>query len=112
MVQPHELKVGELLARSSGFDVTFLAVGIGKSPDILFRGKKWEIKSPKGSKSRTIENNVRNALKQSNNVIIDLGRIQRSDELCLRDINKQIFHRKSLRNVLVVTKLGKVVLLK
>lgn len=36
LIQPHELKVGELLART-GSDVTFLAVGVGKSPDIVSR---------------------------------------------------------------------------
>lgn len=38
----------------------------------LFRGKKWEIKPPKGAKRRTIENNIRNTLKQSRNIIVDL----------------------------------------
>lgn len=85
MIQPHELKVGELLART-GCDVTFLAVGIDKSPDIMFCGKKWEIKSPKGAKRRTMENNIRTALKQSNNIIIDLSRIKVSEDSCLRYI--------------------------
>gem|GEM_PF-6542614 len=40
MAQPHELKVGELLART-GHDVTFLSVGLDKSPDIMFRCKKY-----------------------------------------------------------------------
>lgn len=83
LIQPHELKVGELLART-GSDVTFLAVGVEKSPDIMFRGKKWEIKSPKGSKRRTIENNIRVALKQSSNIILDLSRIKVEEGSCLR----------------------------
>lgn len=83
LIQPHELKVGELLART-GSDVTFLAVGVGKSPDIMFRGKKWEIMSPKGSKRRTIENNIRVALKQSSNIILDLSRIKVEEGSCLR----------------------------
>ena len=83
MIQPHELKVGELLARTD-HDVTFLSVGLDKSPDIMFRGKKWEIKSPKDSKRRTIENNIRTALKQSSNIIIDLSRINVSEDSCLR----------------------------
>lgn len=83
LIQPHELKVGELLART-GSDVTFLAVGVEKSPDIMFRGKKWEIKSPKGSKRRTIENNIRVALKQSSSIILDLSRIKVEEDSCLR----------------------------
>ncbi len=88
LIQPHELKVGELLART-GSDVTFLAVGVGKSPDIMFRGKKWEIKSPKGSKRRTIENNIRVALKQSSNIILDLSRIKVEEGSCLRYVRDQ-----------------------
>ena len=55
-----------------------------KSPDILYMGKKWEIKSPTGSKRRTLENNVRAALKQSCNIIIDLSRIKVEEGSCLR----------------------------
>jgi hypothetical protein len=84
LVQPHEKKVGDILARTFGKDVTFLAVGIDKSPDILFCGRKWEIKSPKGSKRRTLENNVRNAMRQSRNIIIDLSRIGVPEETCVR----------------------------
>lgn len=86
LVQPHEKKVGDILARTTGKDVIFLAVGIEKSPDISFCGKKWEIKSPKGSKRRTLENNIRNALKQSNNIIIDLSRIAVTENTCVRYI--------------------------
>lgn len=75
LIQGHELKVGHILAQA-GHDVVFLPVTTGKSPYIKYRGKIWEIKSSKGSKRRTIENNIRNAPKQSQNVIIDLSRTQ------------------------------------
>ena len=83
LVYPHEKRVAFLLVKT-GHDVTFLPVGIDKSPDILYRGKKWEIKSPTGSKRRTLENNLRAALRQSSNIIIDLARIHIPEETCLR----------------------------
>lgn len=83
LVYPHEERVAFELVKT-GNDVTFLAVGINKSPDILYMGKKWEIKSPTGSKRRTLENNVRAALKQSCNIIIDLSRIKVEEGSCLR----------------------------
>ena len=83
LVYPHEERVAYRLA-ATGHNVTFLAVEIDKSPDILFKGKKWEIKSPTGSKRRTLENNLRAALKQSNNIIIDLTRIHIDEATCLR----------------------------
>lgn len=111
LIQDHELKVGHILAQA-GHDVVFLPVTTGKSPDIKYRGKIWEIKSPKGSKRRTIENNIRNALKQSQNVIIDLSRTQRADSVCIRDIQTQIEHRPALRSVIVINKAGRVIALK
>ena len=84
LVQPHEESVGHVLTQATGKNVTFLSVGIGKTPDILFLGKKWEIKSPKGGKRRTLENNIRNALKQSNNIIINLSRINIKEETCMK----------------------------
>ena len=83
LVYPHEERVAFELVKT-GNDVTFLAVGINKSPDILYMDKKWEIKSPTGSKRRTLENNVRAALKQSCNIIIDLSRIKVEEGSCLR----------------------------
>jgi len=111
LIQDHELKVGHILAQT-GHDVIFLPVTAGKSPDIKYRGKIWEIKSPKGSKRRTIENNIRNALKQSQNVIIDLSRTQRADSVCIRDVQTQIEHRPALRSVIVIDKAGRIIVLK
>lgn len=73
----------------TGHDIAFLAFGINKSPDILFRGKKWEIKSPKRMKRRTIENNIRNALKQSRNIIVDLDLTKSS--VLLHNVAKALF---------------------
>lgn len=111
LIQDHELKVGHILAQA-GHDVVFLPVTTGKSPDIKYRGKIWEIKSPKGSKRRTIENNIRNALKQSQNVIVDLSRTQRADSVCIRDTQTQIEHRPALKSVIVIDKTGRIIVLK
>lgn len=83
LVQPHELDVATILS-SAGDDVEFIPVVSNRTtPDIKYRGLEWEIKSPIGSSSRTIENNMRSALKQSNNLIIDLQRIKLPDEKCI-----------------------------
>ncbi len=111
LLQDHELKVGHILART-GHDVIFLPVGPGKSPDIMYRGKIWEIKSPKGSKRRTIENNIRNALRQSQNIIIDLSRTQRAENICINDIQTQINHRPALKSVIAIAKAGTIIVLK
>lgn len=48
-----------------------------RTPDITMIGKDWEIKSPIGKSSRTIENTIRQALKQSPNIIIDLRNLDK-----------------------------------
>ncbi len=45
-----------------------------KTPDVEVDGTKWEIKSPRGNAKKTIENNLRAARKQSENIVIDLAR--------------------------------------
>jgi hypothetical protein len=63
----HELETASFFAET-GTDVEFLPPSYVKgvySPDIQMDGQRWEIKSPCGSSKRTIENNYRNAQKQS-----------------------------------------------
>lgn len=74
LIQPHELMAATVLSWT-GDDVEFLLPGIHCRADITFRGLEWEIKSP-------IENNLRAALKQSQNVIIDLSRIKQDETKC------------------------------
>lgn len=70
----HELSAAMLLAYHFKADAIFLRPETKKTPDIDINGIKWEIKSPKGNAKKTIDNNLRNARKQSLNIVIDLRR--------------------------------------
>ena len=105
-VHGHELKVAAILV-TTGDDVQFLRPRATPTPDILFQGVEWEIKSPMGSSSRTIENNLRLALKQSNNVILDLQRIRLSEKKCLSEVNKKAKKLNAFRRLWVIDKSGK-----
>ncbi|MFZ2545395.1 MAG: hypothetical protein WAW80_05450 [Candidatus Saccharimonadales bacterium] len=70
----HELSAALILAYHFKSDVIFLRPHTDKTPDIDVSGTKWEIKSPKGNAKKTIENNLRTARKQSENIVIDLAR--------------------------------------
>jgi len=62
-VEQHELDVAKVLNKL-GKDVEFILpsrVQFSRTPDIKMDGMFWKIKSPKGSSSRTIENNLRSA---------------------------------------------------
>lgn len=111
LVQEYELVIATVLSWT-GHDVYFLKEGILPAPDIKYTNLLWEIKSPKGGSSRTIENNLRLALKQSCNIIIDLHRINRPENQCLREIKKQAQLAKKLKRLLVVTKQNKILSIK
>lgn len=99
LIKPHELRVAEILIRT-GDNVYFIPVNaLTKTPDIYYQGKNWEIKSPVGRSSGTLERNIKNALKQSENIIIDLSRIKLDEEKCMKtliNIMKRYVHIKSM----------------
>lgn len=77
-IDRHEKLAADYVAVMLGYDVTFLVPDRrkgAKTPDVEMNGLKWEIKSPHGKSTRTIENVVRQALKQSPNIILDLRRM-------------------------------------
>lgn len=108
IVSEREYRVATLLAQS-GDDVCFIPTRIIKTPDIFYLNLEWEIKSPIGSSSRTLENNLRNAAKQSPNVIIDLGRIKIPESTCLREIKRQKEIIRQIKRIIIVTKDEKII---
>ena len=79
-----------------------------RTPDIIIDNVKWEMKSPTGETRNTIKNIIQSALRQSVNIILDLRRIKRPMEKCLRDIDREFTHNKRIKRLLVITKSKKV----
>ena len=103
-VEQHELDVAKVL-NQLGKDVEFILpsrVKFSRTPDIKMDGLLWEIKSPKGSSSRTIENNLRTALKQYKNIIIDLRRIKIDETKAISQIAKQFKYSKLIRKIIII----------
>lgn len=106
----HEKMAVDFLATKIGNDITFLVPERRKgarTPDIEMNGLRWEIKSPTGKSSRTIENNLRIAIKQSPNIVIDLrrmdGRIPTSK--LLKEVEHRFNNAKSIKRLIVITRL-------
>ena len=109
----YEEKVAELLAVKLQSDIAFVLRGSSTTPDIfLLKTKKyWEIKNIKGDGRHTIENNIRQASKQSKNIVISLlkssnlaaSRIESKIRYVLKTTNVKVDH------TLLVTKTGKVI---
>ena len=108
LVQPHELNVATILSWT-GDNVEFIPSSHIHTPDIKFKGLLWEIKSPIGSSSRTLENNMRLALKQSNNIIMDLSRIKLPEDKCIGVIKRRAKKLGQIRRIIIVTKTKNVI---
>ena len=105
--EKHELETANFFAEL-GKNVEFLPPSYAKgvySPDVLIDGQRWEIKSPTGNSKRTIENNYRNAQKQSSNVIFDLRRIGMDERTAIAKIKQQFNLRSGkVKRITVITK--------
>lgn len=101
-----------LLLTEMGYDVELVPRSNREgehTPDIIIDNVKWEMKSPTGETRNTIKNIIQSALRQSVNVILDLRRIKRPMEKCLRDIDREFTHNKKIKRLLVITKSKKVI---
>ncbi|MBQ9017177.1 hypothetical protein IJ103_02985 [Candidatus Saccharibacteria bacterium] len=77
------------------------------TPDIKIGGHKWEMKAPIGEGNQLMENTIQKALKQSQNIIIDLRRTKRHQTKCLRELRKQFVNKKGIKHLKIITKNGK-----
>lgn len=73
---PHELHVAKVLA-AAGHKVEFIKAGRLPMPDIHLDGIKYEIKSPEHFNANTFEHTLKDALRQSSNIIIDTSRLKK-----------------------------------
>lgn len=105
----HEKLAADYLSIQLGYDITFLRPdrhsGI-KTPDIKMDGRRWEIKSPSGKSPRTIENNLRLALKQSPYIVIDLRRMDGRvpTKKLLTEVEHQFRLARSIKRIIVITR--------
>jgi len=77
---------------------------IMNTPDIMFDGIVWEMKSPTGGGKYTIKHTVQNAKHQSSNVIVDLRRCKLQDEHAIRELKHHFELSKRLRRMKIITK--------
>jgi len=105
----HEKMAADYLAVKLCSSVNFLTPDRrknSKTPDIEMGGLRWEIKSPTGRSSRTIENNLRLALKQSPHIVLDLrrmdGRIPTNK--LLNEVKRRFTDARSIKHIIVITR--------
>lgn len=109
--ETHEMSAALILAYYFKTNVTFLRVQHGRTPDIDVKGTKWEIKSPLGDGKRTIDNNFSEARGQSKNIVMDLRRTKMHQAKANARIRHYLSTPHHFKQVLVITKSKKVVVI-
>ena len=91
-------------------DIIFVERNNTKTPDFKIKNQYWELKSPKDTSSKTIENLLRNATKQSKNIIISLKRTSMKPDKVISNINSFISKSPSkINRVILITKNKKII---
>ncbi len=104
--EKHEYETAKYFA-VRGKDVVFIkpsSIPEVHRPDILMDGVEWEIKSPKGSSKRTIENNFRDAVKQSYSIIFDLRRVRIPEDQSIAKLRREFEARPKMQRLLIIKK--------
>lgn len=109
-VWPHELRIANILAMA-GHQVEFLSEGNIPMPDIKLDGIEYEIKSPERMNANTLEHTLKDALKQSSNIIIDSSRMRGKvrDDSIRKFLVMQLRHRRQIKRLLFITKRGQII---
>ena len=106
----HEVNVILLLLDYFDADITCISSGFGKTPDVRIKGIEWELKSPQGNGVKTIENILKKAAKQSNNIILDFSRIKMNGNQALSRTRYYLHNNKhGIKRLIIITKNHKVI---
>lgn len=106
---PHEMRVAEILSLA-GHYVEFLEEGNLHTADIRLDGIEYEIKSPEAFNTNTFEHTLKNAIKQSPNLIIDTSRMKKVRDLKVRNfLVSQKRKQKQIKKLIMITKHGQII---
>ncbi len=106
---PHEMRVAEILSLA-GHYVEFLEEGNLRTADIKLDGVEYEIKSPEVFNANTLEHTLKNAVKQSPNLIIDTFRMKKVRDLKVRNfLVNQMRKQKQIKKIIMITKRGQII---
>ena len=112
---PYEETIAEIMAEYFKSNIRFVTRSSSITPDmfIIRTRQYWEIKNIRGNSKRTIQNNLREADSQSQKVVIGLFRTTMHTQQVIGRIKECL--RKSrvlLKSIIVVTKDGKILVIK
>lgn len=104
----HEKAVAQLLESKFGGDLRMMPTVNGKykgikTPDYLFRGERYDLKTMKKiSSARAVFNAIKGKLEQADNFILDITNADLGREEIIRQIKDEIFINPTTRSVKVI----------
>jgi len=106
-----ELAVAEVLAKSTGEQILFLAPHLiqgARTPDLKIGDKLWEIKIPKGKGKFTIRHALKAAVRQSENIVFDLRNWKLPEQKAISQIKNEFKISYTAKRVKIILKSEKI----
>lgn len=105
--EEHELAAANFFAKDFGKNIKFIRpsnISGTHTPDFWMDKISWELKTPKGKTVRCISDNIRDAVKQSENIVLDLRRIKIPSEKCIMQAQKDFLFYTQIKRLLIITR--------
>jgi len=110
----YEMTEARLFADNFRSDVRFIKRSSHQTPDLVVvkTNVHWEIKTIVGNSKRTIQNNLRKADGQSENIVISLIRTEMTLSQAKGRIGVELKKANLIKRLIIITKTHKVVVIK
>ena len=99
-----EMTAAYILINFFNSDIKFVIRSDNKTPDFLIKGKYWELKSPTGNGKYNLQHALRNAARQSENIIIDARSSKIHINRIKNELNYQFKRSKNIKRLLLIDK--------
>ena len=105
----YEISAATLLAQYFKADVEFILRSNYKTPDLMIDGVEWELKSPTGNGKYNVEHQIKDAVKQSSNIVFDTRRSRIHMTKLRHEVRYQFERIKPVRRFILIDKSEKIV---
>jgi len=105
----YEISAAKLLASHFKADVEFIVRTNHKTADFLIAGTKWELKSPTGSGKYNVEHQIKDAGKQSTNVVFDARRSKIHMTKLRNEVKYQFKLIRPVKRLILIDKMDQVI---
>ena len=104
-----EMSAAYILNEFFQADIKFVVRSGNKTPDFLIKDLYWELKTPTGNGKYNLQHALRNAARQSENIIIDARFSKIHINKIKNELNYQFKHSKNIKRLLLIDKQKNVV---